>query len=384
MKALLILLLLAHGLIHLLGFVKGFGLADVSQLHEPIGRLGGVLWLLAAALFVASAALLVFAPGQWWLAAAPAVVLSQIAIVTSWQDAKFGTIANAIVLVPLLVTLLDLRSGSLRSRYRHDVAQLTRAPSGPPITEADLAPLPGPVQKYLRRVGVVGRPHVHDVRLRWKGQLRNGLHAPWMKITAEQHSEFGPSPTRLFFIEGSMFGLPFDGYHHYIGPHAVMEIRAVGLFPVADGHGPQMDQSETVTVFNDMCVFAPATLVDAKVDWRPVDDRRVDATYRNAGQTIHAELHFDEQGDLVSFASNDRFLSSDGKTFLNYRWSTPLRDYRDFGGYRIARSGDATWTTPEGDFVYGRFDLEEVRYNVATGPAPVASATSSSLSLLPR
>jgi hypothetical protein len=30
-----------------------------------------------------------------------------------------------------------------------------------------------------------------------------------------------------------------------------------------------MSQSETVTLFNDMCIMAPATLVDAPIAWEP-------------------------------------------------------------------------------------------------------------------
>ena len=41
-------LLVAHGLLHLLGAAKGFGWAAVSQLEEPIGPGVGALWLLAA------------------------------------------------------------------------------------------------------------------------------------------------------------------------------------------------------------------------------------------------------------------------------------------------------------------------------------------------
>jgi len=145
-----------------------------------------------------------------------------------------------------------------------------------------------------------------------------------------------------------------------------------------------MNQSETVTLFNDMCLLAPSTLVDAKVDWRPIDAQRVGGTFRNAGQTITAELVFDPRGDLASFSSNDRYMSADGKTYSNYRWTTPVRDYRDYGGYRLARSGDAIWSTPEGEFVYARFELEEVRYDVATGPLAAPVETSPSLSLLPQ
>jgi hypothetical protein len=60
--------LVGHGLIHLLGVVKGFGWADVAQLKQPIGAGGGVIWLLAALLVLASAALIaVGAPTWWWV-----------------------------------------------------------------------------------------------------------------------------------------------------------------------------------------------------------------------------------------------------------------------------------------------------------------------------
>jgi hypothetical protein len=58
MKHVLAIVLVLHGLIHTLGFVKAFRLADVAQLREPIGPAAGLLWLTAAALLVASAALL--------------------------------------------------------------------------------------------------------------------------------------------------------------------------------------------------------------------------------------------------------------------------------------------------------------------------------------
>ena len=40
-------LLTVHGLIHLMGFAKAFGYADLPQLSQPISREWGVLWLLA-------------------------------------------------------------------------------------------------------------------------------------------------------------------------------------------------------------------------------------------------------------------------------------------------------------------------------------------------
>ena len=39
-----------HGLIHLMGFAKGFGYADLPQLTQPISRAWGLAWLAAAVL----------------------------------------------------------------------------------------------------------------------------------------------------------------------------------------------------------------------------------------------------------------------------------------------------------------------------------------------
>lgn len=61
----------------------------------------------------------------------------------------------------------------------------------------------------------------------------------------------------------------------------------------------------------------------------------------------------------------DRYMSADGKTFANHPWSTPVNDYREYGRVRVAAKGEAMWSLPEGHFVYGRFEIVELRYNVA-------------------
>jgi hypothetical protein len=75
-------------------------------------------------------------------------------------------------------------------------------------------------------------------------------------------------------------------------------------------------------------------------------------------------LLFDAEGKLTSFYSDDRYLSADGKAFTRYRWTTPLSDYRDFGGMKLAKHGVASWRLPNGELEYGRFELERIRYNV--------------------
>jgi hypothetical protein len=144
-----------------------------------------------------------------------------------------------------------------------------------------------------------------------------------------------------------------------------MQVKMVGAIPMVHARGEVMDRSEAVTIFNDMCLLAPATLLDPRIAWEPVDARAVRARFTDGEQTIFATLLFGDDGLLTNFISDDRSRSSaDGKTFTRIRFSTPVRDSRDFGPARLGAHGDARWTLPDGEFTYGEFDLQEVQYNV--------------------
>ncbi len=160
-----------------------------------------------------------------------------------------------------------------------------------------------------------------------------------------------------------MFGIPFDGLHLYIDTSAIMQIKIASLYLIVDAHGPTMTKGETVTLFNDMCVMAPASLIDTSIRWKSIDSLTAQATYANKGYTVTATLSFNKEGALTDFTSNDRYLSEDGVTYKNYTWSTPLKEYVDIDGRRIASYGEAVWQTPEGEFVYGEFHLKAIEYN---------------------
>jgi hypothetical protein len=326
-----------------------------------------VLWLAAATGFLAAAVLLFVDARHWWVAALPSVLLSHVLIFADFHDAKLGTIANAIILVPLAVSLSDLRPSSLRTRYDADVRDAIAASditSPDLVTEAQLAPLPEPVKNYLRRAGVVGRPHVRSLRARFDARMRTAPDAPWMSATVEQYNFFDArGARRLFFMEASRAGLPFVAFHRYVGDAATMEVRIAGLLPVVDARGPQMTEGETVTLFNDLCFLAPAALVDAPVQWQLLGPRVARATYSNAGHTISAYLTFDAAGDLVGFLSDDRY-QSDGKTYRRLPWSTPLSNFKDMSGVRLPAHGESRWREPDGEWTYGVFELRSITYGV--------------------
>jgi hypothetical protein len=362
----LALVLTVHALIHLMGFAKAFGVAELPQLTIPISRAMGGLWLLATLLLLAAVVALWSAPGMFWIIGALGLVASQAAIFGSWGDARLGTLANVIVLAAVVYGAFAWGPFGLRAEFTQRAslalhglpAQPASAPSV--VTEADLAPLPPPVQRYLRFAGVVGQPRVQRFSVRMSGRIRGAADAAWMPFTAEQHSFFNP-PRRYFFMQATRSGLPLDGLHAYDEGGARMRIRLLSMFPMVDMQGPVMTRTETVTVLNDMAIMAPASLIDPAIRWRTIDDSQTEATYRHGPHEVRAVLVFDASGALVNFWSDDRpALAADGVTLQPQRWSTPIGSYRAQGPYRLASRGEARYAPASGEYTYLEFDGIEV------------------------
>src|SRR5579862_5207884 len=61
-----------------------------------------------------------------------------------------------------------------------------------PVTEADLAPLPEPVQRWLRAAHTVGKPRPLTVRLKQEGHYNVGGPMGWLPLRAEQYYTTNP------------------------------------------------------------------------------------------------------------------------------------------------------------------------------------------------
>jgi hypothetical protein len=119
------ILLIGHALIHLMGPVDIWGVADLEQLSgEPTIAVAAiptevlaVVWLLPLALLIV-AGVAVLARRAWWRPIALiGAVSSQLAIMLWWDDASAGTIANLLVLgAVVLAPQLHLPTGSTRQR----------------------------------------------------------------------------------------------------------------------------------------------------------------------------------------------------------------------------------------------------------------------------
>jgi len=362
-KIILLFIIVIHGLIHILGFIKAFNLAEVNQLTRTISRPIGIFWLTTTLLFVLTAILFLFDKDYWWIAGSAAVILSQILIISSWHDAKFGTIANLILLLPLIIAFADFQPTSYKNLFKAEVEKELKHYSKQNIlTMDDIKNLPLPVRNYIIYTCSLGKEKVQNIRAACSGEIKPKPESGFLDFNSIQYN-FIDTPIRAFYIKSKMYGLPFDGLHLYVGLNATMQIKISSLFQVVDAKGLKMNKGETVTMFNDMCFFAPASLISKNIEWQTIDSLTVKAKFTNQCNTITAILYFNKKGELINFSSNDRYESADGIIYKSYEWTTPIKNYKDFHGRKLASYGEAIWHKPEGEFCYGKFNIVDVEYN---------------------
>jgi hypothetical protein len=237
----------------------------------------------------------------------------------------------------------------------------------PPLTEADLARLPPPVQRYVRASGALGRPRVQNLRIEFDAEMHQKPGDSPFSATSVQYNFVG-RPARLFLMSARMYGLPVKALHLYGAEQATFQVRVASLVNMVDQQGEVMSRGETVTLLNDLCVFAPGALADPHLAWEPVDERSARVAYTNGRHRVSATLLFNERDELVGFTSDDRPGLQDGK-LVQATWSTPISGYQVRDGLRLPTRGSAVYRYPAGDFTYGRFTLKSLSYDV-TGPSP--------------
>ena len=351
-----------HGVLHLLGFTNAFAIGALAKLDSHIPKPIGIIWLGVALMFFFTAFLIILDSPNWWVVSGVALLFSQVLIIGVWEEARFGTILNTIILI---VVVIAWGYSQFENKFRQDVRHsFTRNITGEEkVTESDLQGLPPPVQKYLRLSGVLNKPKVKNMHLVFEGQMRE-RGEDYFSFTSEQYNFFD-TPARYFYMKANLFGMTVPGYHRFTGGQASMDIRLVGLYPIVRHNGNVMNKTETVTFFNDMCLLAPATLIDKRIRWHEIDDRSVEAVFQLEEVVIKAVLYFNEEGRLINFVSDDR---TDINEMKQFPFSTPVSGYEYTNGQLFITGGQAIWEYPDGKFTYGIFKVRRIEYNVAEGP----------------
>jgi hypothetical protein len=284
-----------------------------------------------------------------------AVLLSQGLIVSAWSDAKWGSLGNVLLLGWALVLFGRWGPGGLHAAFAQQAA-MPAPPASEVLTEADLKTLPAPLARYIRASGALGQPRPQELRVQFQGRIRGGPDDEWMPFRSQQINRIAPK-SRHFLLQATRASFPVDVLHRYENAEARMEVRLLSLFPLAREEGATLSRAETVTLFNDLCLYAPGALVSPDVQWASEGPLQVRGSFIEGPHRVSATLSFNQSDELIDFVSDDRAILTPEGSFVQQRWSTPVEAYRSFGAFRAASRGQGLWHPQAGSYPYVELEV---------------------------
>ena len=281
------------------------------------------------------------------------------------MDQFSGRYYNILIFITIMLTLSACNSTKKMFQLKKS-EEFASQPLKPEkiLIEQEISHLPGCVKKYLEYVGAIGKSIPQNVYIEFDADMYRKPGDKPMQSYSVQYNYYGDY-TRLFLMKASKIGIPFQALHIYKNNQASFQVKVAELFKVVNLSGEELTKAETVTLLNDMCIFAPGTLIDNRLTWSVIDSFSTKVTLRNGKYIVSAILYFNESGELISFVSDDRSALQDDGTVKQVRWTTPVSDYQEFEGRMIPTVGKTIWNYPEGDFTYGVFTLKSIKYNVS-------------------
>lgn len=228
------------------------------------------------------------------------------------------------------------------------------------FTEADIANLPQPVQRYFRYCGYIGKEKMANAELILDDvNFKMGVDKPWIKLEYEQYN-FVNKPARIVYMLTKMFGIiPFEGKDQYLDGQGNMLgilLKKITLFDVT---GREMDVSAAVTYLSEVLVVPSCALQDY-IHWEEIDQNHAKSTIEYNGVKAEGIFTFNEKGEFVKFETNDRYMDTGNGKFEKQKWTAVIGDYVERNGIKKPTKLKAIWNLPEGDYEYINGTLTDI------------------------
>jgi hypothetical protein len=202
------------------------------------------------------------------------------------------------------------------------------------------AALPPVVRRYLDRAlpqwSQKATPLPGSAKLEWEdfALLASGR---WTGLQAEQTDFALPGPARYVYATGRAYGglLSLETCDRFDGAGGGrVTAKIAGLLNVADAHGPEIDSSGLATVLAELPALPTLALLP-ELSWEELPDAHAArATFvRRAPvgggtlQSVSGVFHFDAEGDIDSYDTNDRYMIVRGGTLVHRPWRATMAGY---------------------------------------------------------
>jgi hypothetical protein len=361
MKIAFLIIVILHGLIHLLGFVKGFELKEVKALTLPISKTLGIVWLTSTILFLTYGMLYLFNSKYTWLIGIIAVIISQALMILFWRDAKFGTIPNSIILTVSIVLFSYYHFQKIIQQETTQLLNKNVSTENRTLNESDLTTLPGPVKKWLNHSGVVGKLFISYGKVEQVAEMQMKPEQDnWLTATAIQYTTIN-NPAFIWSVDVTMNRLlNFQGRDKFEDGKGEMWIKMNSLFNIVNERGEKLDEGTVQRYLGEM-VWFPSLALSPYITWEQIDDNTAKATMTYKGTSGSGTFYFNSNGDVIKFSAL-RYKGNETNA-KRYHWEMNILDYKIFEGIKVPAKMTSTWKLDEKDWTWLKLEVTDIKYN---------------------
>ena len=277
-------------------------------------------------------------------------------------------IVIVLIALAIIVMYLAIPGGRLWKLYRIDVkrslAETNRQRSAQGIfTEDYVVKLPALLRQHIINGGYMGKPFMDNMRIYFHNtKFRMSADKEPIKIKYMQVN-FANRPDRHAFLTGRIGGIPLQAKDSVSDGYGSMTGVLAKQFQLFCSTGAEMDQGQLITALAD-AVYMPSLFLQEYVSWTIVDDHTVEGEIAWKGVSAKGRFTFDNNGNIIRFDTNDRYMDENGKGSSLVPWYVTYSAYKEQNGYFQPGSVSVNWKLPEGDDTYFVSDNIEIQYSI--------------------
>lgn len=218
--------------------------------------------------------------------------------------------AGVIVLIALVSLLLARRrEKAVAQELAQTLLSNTSAPATGKVDFVSLSELPAPVAGYLKHVLGDEQPLLRTARLQQTGRLRTGTSGNrWLPFTADELVV----PAAPGFLWNARIELPLKTHVRvldgYLGGQGSGRASLLSACVVASERGaPELNSGALHRLLAEAVWFPTFLLPGLGVTWRPIDERRAEATLTHRDTTVSLEFRFNEQHEVAGIYTPARW-----------------------------------------------------------------------------
>jgi hypothetical protein len=232
------------------------------------------------------------------------------------------------------------------------------------VTEADIAPLPEPVQFFFRNCGYLDREVVFNGLIEYRNVYLKIWEDSSFAPVQVHHFDSVPVPRRGVFLHNNILGfIPLDANVWFKDGEARTKARIMKIFSPSVPKGREQNESALADLLGDTFLI-PGFALQPYIHWIAINSLTARAIIRHAGLEVSAIFRFNQAGECIQFDTEDKSFTLKDTTTTKVRNTMHFDDYREHNGLRVPTALRSYWHLATGDFEYAKGEYAGIRHNV--------------------